>query len=84
MVAGEASGDLLGSQLIRALRELMPELHFARRHVPEEARITRELVRATELRERSRLVAIAIKDLRDVVIRPRLTGERFAKRSRHG
>ena len=29
MVAGEASGDLLGSQLIRALRELMPELHFA-------------------------------------------------------
>jgi lipid-A-disaccharide synthase len=29
MVAGEASGDLLGGQLIRALRELMPELHFA-------------------------------------------------------
>lgn len=29
MVAGEASGDLLGSQLIRALRELMPELDFA-------------------------------------------------------
>lgn len=29
IVAGEASGDLLGSQLIGALRELMPQLHFA-------------------------------------------------------
>lgn len=28
MVAGEASGDLLGGQLIAALRQLMPELHF--------------------------------------------------------
>ena len=28
IVAGEASGDLLGSQLIGALRELMPQLHF--------------------------------------------------------
>ena len=28
IVAGEASGDLLGSQLIIALRELMPQLHF--------------------------------------------------------
>ena len=28
MVAGEASGDLLGSQLIGALRELDPQLHF--------------------------------------------------------
>ena len=28
MVAGEASGDLLGSQLMIALRELMPQLHF--------------------------------------------------------
>ena len=29
IVAGEASGDLLGSQLIAALRELAPQLHFA-------------------------------------------------------
>ncbi len=28
IVAGEASGDLLGSQLIAALREFMPQLHF--------------------------------------------------------
>ena len=28
IVAGEASGDLLGSQLIAALRELRPQLHF--------------------------------------------------------
>ena len=29
IVAGEASGDLLGSQLIGALRELVPQVHFA-------------------------------------------------------
>ena len=29
IVAGEASGDLLGSQLMIALRELVPQLHFA-------------------------------------------------------
>ena len=29
IVAGEASGDLLGSQLIGALRELMPQVHFS-------------------------------------------------------
>ena len=28
IVAGEASGDLLGSQLIGALREIVPQLHF--------------------------------------------------------
>ena len=28
IVAGEASGDLLGSQLICALREILPQLHF--------------------------------------------------------
>jgi lipid-A-disaccharide synthase len=28
MVAGEASGDLLASHLMLAIREIMPEVHF--------------------------------------------------------
>jgi hypothetical protein len=60
---------------------IAPQALLTRRHVPEKAWVTRELVGATKLRERAGVVAIAIEDLRDVVIRARLAAERLAEGS---